>query len=113
MQTKWQSFIESLVSILIGFGIALISQLILFPFYGIHPTLNTNIQIVLWFTVISLIRTYIIRRVFNRRALNTKPLLPLSQVSSIKFEDARAKAKEQVRGYEDAMAKARKQAGLI
>ena len=64
-QTKIESFIESLVNILIGYGVALISQIIVFPIFGIDVPLTTNLWIGLWFTVISLVRSYIIRRWFN------------------------------------------------
>jgi hypothetical protein len=66
MQSKKYSLIEAIVNQIIGFLIALGSQVIIFPFYNIAVTLNHNIQITLWFTLISVIRSYIIRRFFNR-----------------------------------------------
>lgn len=66
-QTKLGSLIESLMNIAIGYGVALISQVILFPFFDIHISLETNLWIGVWFTVISLIRSYVIRRWFNAR----------------------------------------------
>jgi hypothetical protein len=66
-QTKLGSLIESLMNIAIGLGVALISQIILFPMFDIHVTLTTNLWISLWFTGISLVRSYIIRRWFNAR----------------------------------------------
>ena len=67
MQTRKHSFIESCVNILIGYGIALTSQILIFPLYGINISLDTNIWIGIWFTGISLVRSYVIRRWFNRR----------------------------------------------
>lgn len=64
-QTKLGSFIESLMNIAIGYGVALISQIVVFPVFGIHVSLKTNIWIGMWFTLISLVRSYIIRRWFN------------------------------------------------
>lgn len=66
-QTKLGSLIESLMNILIGFGVALASQIAVFPFFGIYVSLKTNIWIGVWFTVISLVRSYVIRRWFNAR----------------------------------------------
>jgi hypothetical protein len=66
-QTKLGSFIEASMNILIGYGVALISQIILFPFFDIHISLQTNMWIGAWFTLISLIRSYVIRRWFNAR----------------------------------------------
>jgi membrane protein implicated in regulation of membrane protease activity len=66
-QSRLESLIESVVNILIGYCIALASQLILFPLFSIHISLSTNLQIGAWFTVISLIRSYALRRWFNAR----------------------------------------------
>lgn len=66
-QTKLESLIESIVNILIGYGVALASQLVLFPLFGILISFSTNLWIGLWFTIISLVRSYVIRRWFNAR----------------------------------------------
>lgn len=66
-QTRRGSLIESFMNILIGYGVALASQLAIFPMFDIHISLGTNLWIGAWFTVISLVRSYIIRRWFNAR----------------------------------------------
>jgi hypothetical protein len=66
-QTKLGSLIESIMNIIIGYGVALLSQIILFPLFDIHISLSTNLWIGAWFTLISLVRSYIIRRWFNAR----------------------------------------------
>jgi len=65
-QSKIGSFIESWANIFIGWAVAVASQVLIFPLYGINCPLETNIKISLWFTAISLIRSYTIRRIFNR-----------------------------------------------
>lgn len=67
MQTRMSSFVESLVNVLIGYGVALASQLLIFPFFDIHISLQENICIGLWFTLISIVRSYVLRRWFNAR----------------------------------------------
>lgn len=67
MQTKYQSFIESLTNILIGYLTALLSQLIIFPLFDIDVAFQDNLLIGLYFTIISLIRSYLVRRYFNKR----------------------------------------------
>lgn len=57
--------IESVVNVGVGYGVALGSQFIIFPQFGIRVTLAENLWICGWFTVISLIRSYILRRAFN------------------------------------------------
>lgn len=66
-QTRLGSLIESLLNIAIGYGVALLSQLAIFPLFGIHVPLSANLLIGAWFTGVSLVRSYIIRRWFNAR----------------------------------------------
>ena len=65
MQSRIGSIIESVANIAVGFGVALASQMLIFPLYGVHLPVYDNIMITLWFTLISLARSYILRRVFN------------------------------------------------
>lgn len=67
MQTKKHSIIESISNVAIGYFVALFSQIIIFPFFDIHVSLKSNIKIGLWFTAISILRSYILRRFFTRR----------------------------------------------
>ena len=64
-QSKRQSLLESLINILIGYFTAIGSQMLVFPLFDIIIPLTDNLLIGLYFTAISLIRSYIIRRVFN------------------------------------------------
>ena len=66
-QSRIQSFIESTMNIAIGYIVALMSQIILFPMFDIHISIQTNLWIGAWFTAISLVRSYVIRRWFNAR----------------------------------------------
>lgn len=66
-QTRIESLIESVFNILIGYGVALLSQIVIFPMFGIYVPFTTNLWIGAWFTVISLARSYVIRRWFNAR----------------------------------------------
>jgi hypothetical protein len=66
-QTRLGSLIESGMNIAIGYWVALLSQLAIFPMFDIHIPFTTNLWIGLWFTFVSLIRSYVIRRWFNAR----------------------------------------------
>ena len=72
MQTKYQSLIESLTNILIGYLTALLSQVLIFPLFDIYVSLQDNLLIGLYFTIISLLRSYLVRRYFNKRIKNDK-----------------------------------------
>lgn len=66
-QTKKQSLYESIINILIGYFTALISQLVVFPMFDIKVPISDNLLIGLWFTIISLIRSYFVRRYFDKK----------------------------------------------
>ena len=66
-QSKLGSLYESIMNIVIGAGVALASQLLIFPMFDINVTLSTNLGIMAWFTLISVARSYVIRRWFNAR----------------------------------------------
>lgn len=65
-QSKKMSFYESLTNVTVGYIFAVASQLIIFPLFGIYLPLSDNLIMGLYFTVLSIIRSYALRRVFNR-----------------------------------------------
>ena len=67
MQRKLHSLLESILNVAIGYGVALISQIAVFPLFGIHVPLRSNLGIGACFTVISIARSYCIRRAMTRR----------------------------------------------
>lgn len=67
MQTKKQSLIESLTNVAIGYGISLLSLFIIFPLLGIESSTSKNLLITLYFTVLSIVRSYVLRRFFNKK----------------------------------------------
>jgi len=66
-QSKRMSFVESLTNVAIGYLVAVGSQVVIFPFFGIHIPLKDNFMIGAWFTVVSIVRSYALRRAFNKR----------------------------------------------
>lgn len=65
MQSRLHSLIEAWVNVAIGFSINLIANLIVLPAFGYHVTIGDAFGIGLVFTVISIARSYLIRRWFN------------------------------------------------
>ena len=65
MQSKRMSMIESVSNVLVGYLVAVWSQIIIFPMFGVNIAVRDNFMMGLWFTGISLIRSYSLRRVFN------------------------------------------------
>jgi hypothetical protein len=66
MQLKRHSALESITNVICGYVVALLSQVIIFPLFNIKVTIQDNLLIGAFFTVISLIRSYILRRIFTR-----------------------------------------------
>ena len=67
-QTKVDSFFESLTNTLIGFGLSFVVWALVAASYGIPMNWATNLQITAIFTVVSIARQYILRRLFNGRS---------------------------------------------
>jgi len=71
-QSTFMSFAEAAVSNLFGIALSVLVQMVVFSVYDIEVSLIDNLSIVLIFTVVSIIRTFIFRRLFNW--LGEKPL---------------------------------------
>jgi len=67
MQTKLESFKESLTNIILGYITALISQILIFPLFDINVSFSDNLLIGLYFTLISLLRSFLVRRYYNAK----------------------------------------------
>jgi hypothetical protein len=65
MQSRKGSLIEAGINVLIGYWINFIANLTILPMFGFNITLSQNLLIGLIFTVISVARSYIVRRYFN------------------------------------------------
>lgn len=65
-QTKIESLLEVIISILIGFIVALTFwTFVIVPIYKIPVSFIQNIQITGLFTILSVARGYVVRRYFN------------------------------------------------
>lgn len=83
MQTKKQSLIESLTNTVIGFVISYASTFAILPLVGLKTSAGTNLLITVYFTVISIIRGYVIRRWFNKP--KSQPIEELVKEANLKI----------------------------
>ena len=67
MQTRKQSATEATLNILIGYLVAVISQMVIFPLVGVQASIKQNIVIGVLFSLVSFARSYLIRRWFNSK----------------------------------------------
>lgn len=65
LQSRRMSAVESVTNISVGYGVAVLSQILIFPLFDINVPVRDNFLIGLWFTGISLVRSYMLRRFFN------------------------------------------------
>lgn len=65
------SLIEALTNVAVGYGIAVMTQLAVFPLFGLRVSLAQNMMMGLIFTIVSIARSYALRRLFER--LRTRP----------------------------------------
>lgn len=64
-QSRKHSMIEAVINVLIGYWIAIGTQALVFPMFGLHVDFATDMLIAGVFTVVSLVRSYSLRRLFN------------------------------------------------
>ena len=67
MQSKKHSFIESISNVISGLLLSWLAwHLIISPIFNIYPSNQDIFIISVIFTVISIARSYVIRRIFNK-----------------------------------------------
>jgi membrane protein CcdC involved in cytochrome C biogenesis len=64
-QSRLMSLVESLANVLVGYGVAVATQMVVFPLFGLAVTVFENLLIGLIFTVVSIMRSYMLRRSFE------------------------------------------------
>ena len=65
MQSRAMSLVESIVNIVVGFVVAVLAQMIVFPLFGIRASFAQNVGVGIAFTAVSLARSYALRRMFD------------------------------------------------
>jgi len=66
-QSKLSSVFESVLNTILGIILSTVFTQIICKFYDIPLSVESNLIITFWLTVVSFIRQYLIRRFFNRR----------------------------------------------
>ena len=65
-QSRRGSLVEALANVIVGYALALGLQMAVFPRLGVALTLPENLVLGALFTVTSLLRSYVLRRLFDR-----------------------------------------------
>ncbi|NBR91206.1 MAG: hypothetical protein EBS68_15105 [Rhodobacteraceae bacterium] len=68
-QSRLMSLVEAITNVIVGYGLAVVTQIIVFPWFGLEAALGEHLAIGLAFVGISLVRNYLLRRLFARLQL--------------------------------------------
>ena len=66
MQSRRQSLIEAITNVVVGYALAVLTQIVVFPWFGLQVPFRDNLAIGAMFVMISLARSYALRRLFER-----------------------------------------------
>jgi hypothetical protein len=64
-QSRRMSLVESLANVAFGYGVAVLTQIAVFPFFGLHVSLADNLVMGAVFTIVSIARSFTLRRLFE------------------------------------------------
>jgi hypothetical protein len=64
-QSRWMSFVEAGANVVVGYGVAVLTQLAVFPLFGLNVSLSKNLFIGGVFTIVSIVRSFTLRRLFE------------------------------------------------
>ncbi len=64
-QSRRMSLVEALANVAVGYAVAVATQIAVFPHFGLETTMSENLAIGVIFTVVSIVRSYSLRRVFE------------------------------------------------
>ena len=66
MQSRLDSFIEAWLNVLIGFGVSVLANFVIFPWVGITASTTQVLLVGLFMTGVSVARSYLVRRWANK-----------------------------------------------
>ena len=64
-QSRGMSLIEAVTNVAVGYVLAVTTQIVVFPWFGLHPSLGENLALGGVFVGTSLLRSYALRRLFE------------------------------------------------
>ena len=65
-QSRLSSLVESVANVIIGYILAIATQIVVFPWFGLEAALGEHLAIGTAFVGVSLARGYLLRRLFER-----------------------------------------------
>ena len=72
-QSRKMSLVEVVTNVAVGYGLAVVTQIIVFPWFGLEAALGEHLTIGLAFVAVSLARGYVLRRLFEGLRVANRP----------------------------------------
>ena len=64
-QSRALSLVEAVANVVVGYGVAVVTQILIFPIFGLHTTLAQNMKMGAIFSFVSIARSFALRRLFE------------------------------------------------
>ncbi len=64
-QSRLMSLVEAIANVAVGYGVAVMTQFLVFPAFGLQITRAENLKLAAAFTFISIVRSFLLRRLFE------------------------------------------------
>lgn len=84
-QRRLHSVIESLANVAVGYTVNVAANFLIFPLFGWALNWRQNVQMGVLYTVISIVRSYLLRRAFNRWHTAPAPKARIYQCADCAF----------------------------
>ena len=64
-QSRAMSLVEAIANVVVGYGVAVLTQVLIFPIFGLHTTLVQNLKMGAVFSAVSVARSFALGRIFE------------------------------------------------
>lgn len=64
-QSRMMSLAEAVANVMVGYGLAVLTQMLVFPLFGLPARVSDALAIGAIFTAVSIVRSYTLRRAFE------------------------------------------------
>lgn len=83
MQSRLMSLVEAIANVVVGYGVAVLTQLVVFPWFGLPARIGDALAIGGVFTAVSIIRSFALRRLFEAVRLRAGKQMPQCELRGL------------------------------
>jgi flagellar motor component MotA len=71
-QSRLMSLVEAIANVVVGMIVAVATQIVAFPTLGVQASLGQNVRLALVFTIVSIGRSFLLRRLFEAAVMRSR-----------------------------------------